>query len=455
MNILINKNFVKLKQLLKGNNFFYTNYLLLFNLIERVKNSYTLNKFIKNIQNIKKNKYSENKKKILFLISNIDTGGAEKQMIKLLSLAKNKKLDCKLLTFNFEFNKDKINNTHFFLNNYVKKNIKIIKIRDINKELNTICGNKNIKKLLIRHNLNFFDNFEKLIFLHTFKEVMDYKPSIIHSYLDTQNIFAGLMALFTNVKKIILNIRSISPNNHTWCRYYYYEFYKLFLNYKNIVFIANSKNGALSYAKWLNCNPKKFKIINNIYNFKKKLNKINSKKQTVIFGSIGRLDKNKNVIYAIKLIEHLIKEYKLDLKFLIAGDGVLKNYLYNYILKNDLVRHIKLLGEVKDINNFFNTINIFLFTTKVEGTPNVLLEAQNYQLPIFSTRVGGIPDCVIKNYTTYFLNGNNLEEDAKIALNKLKDKKFLKKRNFFKIKSKLIKFSEDEVYKNLRKLYNV
>jgi glycosyltransferase involved in cell wall biosynthesis len=145
----------------------------------------------------------------------------------------------------------------------------------------------------------------------------------------------------------------------------------------------------------------------------------------------------------------------LDLKILIAGDGVLKNYLYNYILKNNLIRHIKLLGEVKDINNFFNTINIFLFTTKFEGTPNVLLEAQNYQLPIFSTRVGGIPECVIKNYTTYFLNGNNLEEDAKIVLNKLKDKKFLKRRNFFKIKSKLIKFSEGEVYKNLRKLYNV
>ena len=114
MDILIKKNFVKLKRLLKRNNFFCTNYLLLSNLIERVKNSYRLNKFIKNIQNIKKNKYSENKKRILFLISNIDTGGAEKQMLKLLSLAKNKKLDCRLLTFNFNFNKDKKKIVIFF-----------------------------------------------------------------------------------------------------------------------------------------------------------------------------------------------------------------------------------------------------------------------------------------------------------------------------------------------------
>ena len=97
---------------------------------------------------------------------------------------------------------------------------------------------------------------------------------------------------------------------------------------------------------------------------------------------------------------------------------------------------------------------MFLFSTKNEGTPNVLLEAQNYQLPIFSTNVGGISDAVIKNYTTYFLNGNNLHNDTSIIYKKLNSNNFFKKRSFLYIKKKLKKFSDNEVYKSLNKIYN-
>ena len=40
----------------------------------------------------------------------------------------------------------------------------------------------------------------------------------------------------------------------------------------------------------------------------------------------------------------------------------------------------------------------------MEGIPNVLLEAQNYGIPIFSTKVGGVAECVIENYSCYFID---------------------------------------------------
>ena len=208
----------------------------------------------------------------------------------------------------------------------------------------------------------------------------------------------------------------------------------------------------MSYSEWLNCKKNKIKLINNIYNFKKKIN--NNKKKIITFGTIGRLDNNKNTIYSIRLIETLVKKYKLNIKFFIVGEGLLKNSLVEYVLKNNLNNNIKFLGEKRNLSSFFNNIHVFIFSTKIEGTPNVLLEAQNYQLPIFSTNVGGISDAVIKNYTTYFLNGNNLDNDASIIYKKLSSNNFLKKRSFLYIKKKLKKFSDNEVYKNLTKIYN-
>ena len=458
MVIFKNKIFYNIKILLKKNITLYKISFILFNFITKLYLFYNFKKFLKILPNIEQKNLIIKEKKILFTISRIANGGAEKQFVKLAELIKKKKIKSLFLAFDLKLNNNK--NYYEQLQKKNFKNIKLIKIRNVYKELKNIIKKKEIRSILKIHNLNFFNDVEKLMFLHTYLITLNYKPSIIHSYLDTPNIFAGIIGAITNVKKVVISLRSISPNNWEWCRFFYLEIYKLLLNYKKIVFVANSKNGALSYSEWINCKKNKIKLINNIYNFKKKINnnsrkKINNNnKKNITFGTISRLDKNKNTMYSIRLIETLVKKYKLNIKFFIVGDGLLKNSLVKYVLKNNLNNNIKFLGEKKNLSYLFNNIDVFLFSTKNEGTPNVLLEAQNYQLPIFSTNVGGISDAVIKNYTTYFLNGNNLHDDTLIIYKKLNSNNFFKKRSFLYIKKKLKKFSDNEVYKSLNKIYN-
>jgi glycosyltransferase involved in cell wall biosynthesis len=458
MVIFKNKIFYNIKILLKKNITLYKIFVIFFNFITKLYLFYNFKKFLKILPNIEQKKLIIKEKKLLFTISRIANGGAEKQFVKLAELIKKKKIKSLFLAFDLKLNNNK--NYYEYLQKKDFKNIKFIKIRNVYKELKNICKKKEIKGILKTHNLNFFDDVEKLMFLHTYIITLNYKPSIIHSYLDTPNIFAGIIGAITNVKKVVISLRSISPNNFEWCRFFYLEIYKLLLNYKKIIFVTNSKNGALSYSEWLNCKKNKIKLINNIYNFRKKINnnsrkKINNNiKKIITFGTISRLDKNKNTIYSIRLIETLVKKYKLNIKFFIIGDGLLKNSLVEYVLKNNLNNNIKFLGEKSNLSSYFSNIDVFIFSTKIEGTPNVLLEAQNYQLPIFSTNVGGISDAVIKNYTTYFLNGNNLDNDASIIYRKLNSNNFLKKRSFLYIKKKLKKFSDNEVYKSLNKIYN-
>jgi glycosyltransferase involved in cell wall biosynthesis len=53
---------------------------------------------------------------------------------------------------------------------------------------------------------------------------------------------------------------------------------------------------------------------------------------------------------------------------------------------------IKWCGVVENAERYFAAFDVFVLSSRTEGTPMVLLEAMSYQLPIVATAVGGIPD---------------------------------------------------------------
>jgi glycosyltransferase involved in cell wall biosynthesis len=54
----------------------------------------------------------------------------------------------------------------------------------------------------------------------------------------------------------------------------------------------------------------------------------------------------------------------------------------------------RLLGRRNDAIALLATADVALLTSRVEGTPNVLVEAQAMGTPVVATKVGGIPDAV-------------------------------------------------------------
>ena len=74
-------------------------------------------------------------------------------------------------------------------------------------------------------------------------------------------------------------------------------------------------------------------------------------------------------------------------------------------------------------------------------------------MPIFTTNTGGIKETVIDGYNSYFIPQDNAGLAAEIIKNKIKNKKFLNKRNLSYIRKKLSKFSTKEVYSDIYKIY--
>ena len=99
MVIFKNKIFYNIKILLKKNTTLYKISVILFNFINKLHLFYNFKKFLKILPNIEQKKLIIKEKKILFTISRIANGGAEKQFVKLAGLIKKKKN--KKLIFSF------------------------------------------------------------------------------------------------------------------------------------------------------------------------------------------------------------------------------------------------------------------------------------------------------------------------------------------------------------------
>lgn len=100
--------------------------------------------------------------------------------------------------------------------------------------------------------------------------------------------------------------------------------------------------------------------------------------------SVGRLEKakkHKDLILAFNEIKKKIPEYDV----LILGEGKLNPKLNELIKNLDLQKRIFLVGEVSNPFGYMVQSKLFVLTSEYEGFPNVLLEALACKLPVIST----------------------------------------------------------------------
>ncbi|NPA63731.1 MAG: glycosyltransferase, partial [Epsilonproteobacteria bacterium] len=99
------------------------------------------------------------------------------------------------------------------------------------------------------------------------------------------------------------------------------------------------------------------------------------------FITVGRLDRGKNQ----ELLIRALHQAGLDAKLLIIGEGPLKSYLENLIHDLNMQDRVFLLGAKTNPFAYLARSDTFLFGSRNEGFPNVLVEALACDLPVIST----------------------------------------------------------------------
>lgn len=112
-----------------------------------------------------------------------------------------------------------------------------------------------------------------------------------------------------------------------------------------------------------------------------------------------------NQINIWKSINRIYPAWKLD----IYGDGILRKDLQKLIDDNNLTHIVTLKGITHDIMAEFRKSSFFIFTSKAEGFPMVLLEAMSCGLPCVAYDCPEGPADIIQNNKNGFLIQTNDE----------------------------------------------
>lgn len=99
--------------------------------------------------------------------------------------------------------------------------------------------------------------------------------------------------------------------------------------------------------------------------------------------TVGRLTKQKDHVTLIFAFKHLIKQ--MPARLLIIGEGSEKKALETLIDRLNLHNNIHLIGFDSNPWRWMGRADLFVLSSRWEGYPNVLLEAQALGVPIVST----------------------------------------------------------------------
>ncbi|MFQ3326920.1 MAG: glycosyltransferase involved in cell wall biosynthesis, partial [Salibacteraceae bacterium] len=190
--------------------------------------------------------------------------------------------------------------------------------------------------------------------------------------------------------------------------------------------------------------------------------KFNIRDEELAIGIIGRLVPIKNHQLFIKAAQHVQRNSKTAVRFVIIGDGESKSDIQEQCIAADLSYEEK---EYKGANVIFTSwikevdwalagLDLVCLTSLNEGTPVSLIEAQAAGKPIVSTEVGGIKNVVVPNKSALL---SPIENESLFFTNLLKlvDNQELRKEMSGIGRAMVIdKFSYHVLVKNMEGLYS-
>lgn len=335
----------------------------------------------------------------------------------------------------------------------VEKNLFIIANYLANKNYNITVISADInKKKKFNRNINFrypkyidFNNsgrYKKYFFCLIILafELLANNQKIVFSF--QANIYAIIITKIL-FKKIIVRLNTAPQGwGHGFIKNMIYKFFII----KADGIIVNSK-------RFKNEVKSKYKInsflINNPFDFKKirKLANQNIKfkfpKNKLKLINVGRMTDQKDQILILKAI-NLIKK-KIQVFLLIIGNGKNKSKLKSYIKEKKLKKNVKLMNYQSNPYKFIKKSDLFILSSKYEGSPNVLIEALFLQKNIISTNCPTGPVEILRNgkYGQMFKVGD-FKKLSKLIFSFRKKNKIIPKNYFnsYKIENSCKKYNE-------------
>ena len=247
---------------------------------------------------------------------------------------------------------------------------------------------------------------DKLLFIfRLYLFFKNHKYTIVHSHMDVMSVIYLFVSLISGIPN------RISHSHNTSYEHNKKALIKMMLKpFINAVSTYRMACG-IEAAKWLygEKNIVGVKILNNAidvnrFHFDKEvrtklIEKMNLESK-IIIGHVGHFVYQKNHKFLIDVFYQMTK-LSDKVVLLLIGDGVLRDCVLHQIENLGIADRVIFLGQISDVYNYLNVMDIFLFPSNYEGLPLALVEAQASGLLIFASE--NVPSSVKYTESLYFL----------------------------------------------------
>lgn len=227
--------------------------------------------------------------------------------------------------------------------------------------------------------------------------IKTWKPDIVHSHMVHANIFCRILRVFCKIPFLICTEHSKNIEGRMRMLLYRVTDSLSDMN-------TNVSEEATSYLiqKKAFSSSKSMAIYNGIdlslfvkdENAGRDIRERYSIKDTdYLFINVGRLTQAKDQTNLITAFALLKKQYS-NIKLIVVGEGKLREYLEEQILKFHVEDSALLVGEQWDVVGYYSAADCFVLSSAWEGFGLVLVEAMACELPVITTNAGGCAEVV-------------------------------------------------------------
>jgi glycosyltransferase involved in cell wall biosynthesis len=364
--------------------------------------------------------------RVVLINAGLAAGGAERQIVNTLLGLKEQPLESVSLICEYIFS---LSDLGFYL---AEVEAAGITVNQVPRHIDSI--NQGLKKLPP----DLVPLFSALP-LHLGKEILNLaeefrirRPEVVHAWQDSTSIKVAIAAVIAGVPHIIMSSRNVNPTNFGYYQPYMRPAYQALADFPHIRFINNSEAGMRDYQNWLGLSDEVFRVVRNgvkLHHLKRALENDVQQFRThlgipidaPVVGSIFRFWPEKRPLLWLECIAKVLQLIP-HAHFILVGEGPMRKDMDSFLAKhNELSRHLHFIPPTNAINLPLAAMQVFLLTSRFEGTPNVILEAQWLGVPVVALNAGGTAEAIKDGVTGLVCQSDNPEEIGRLIVTILSD----------------------------------
>ncbi len=319
---------------------------------------------------------------LLFIIAKLELGGAQKQLLSLIS----------------HLDKSKYNIYLFTAKNGL-----------LMKDALSLGDTRVIPSKFLERPVNLLNDF--LAFIEVCFFIKNNNIDILHTHGSKAGILGRFAGKCTGVKALLHTVHGWSFNDYQpfFLRLLFIWFEKLCARFSDRIIVVCEHDKKEGLNKRIGSNSQYCVIHYGINHLEFQGKDINLKGELgidnhdLVVGMVACFKPQKSPLDFIEVARR-VSRIVPESRFLLIGDGVLRKKIEAQIVKLGLSKRVILTGWRNDIPRIIFSMDVFVLTSLWEGVPISVLEAMAASKPVVVTNTGGIEEVISDEVNGYLVS---------------------------------------------------